>query len=245
MPSRSMSSRQAGRFPWIVAEGQIAFTLLAALGFGLVIAAVVIGAAWKSTVTGSIWEPATNAIPWFAAVLAGHTFHQVVPMLIANGRTRREATIAGIQVIGTMTLTISLLSTLAYVIELVVYRWQGWPRTIGGNHFFTHHDQVGRIFWETLLTIALWSCLGAMVGAAFYRDDRQGWFSLVPAALIMTGVGIFMTVQAPVADNVIANVLSGWGRSLPVATLATAVGLVFTSVILWRIVRDMPLRRWR
>ncbi|MGB3329633.1 MAG: hypothetical protein WBA46_11810 [Thermomicrobiales bacterium] len=243
--TRVVARRRPWSFPWIVAEGQIAFTLLSALGFGLVIAAVVAGIAWKSTITSSIWESATNAIPWFSAVLAGHTLFQVVPMMIANGRTRRAAMIDAAQVIGATTVVITLLTTLGYLIEWAVYRWQGWPRSIGGGHFFTTHSQVGAIFWETLLTMAIWSALGAMVGIAFYRYDQYGWLALIPAAGVMVLTGVFMTTRTPVFDNVMDRYFSDWGRSLPVATLGAVLGLAITGALIWRIVRDLPLRPWR
>lgn len=244
-PAPTPTGGRAWRFPWIVASGQIALTLLSALGFGVVVAGIVVSIAWQGEVTGSIWEASVNAVPWYAAFMAGYTFYQVVPMLIANGRTRREASIDAGQVIGAQAVVMALLLVLGYLIEWAVYRWQGWPTEISGAHFFTRHSQVGTIFWESLLTIAVWSALGAFVGASFYRYDLQGWFAVIPAALILSVVGIFITTKAPFFENVIEHALSGGMRSLPVATLATAVALVVSGVILWRIVRDMPLRRWR
>lgn len=239
------TAAQSRRNPWILIQGPLSFTLLTAVGFGLVVAGIVVSIAWRSNVTGSVWEAAANAVPWFAAVMGGHAFFQIVPMLIANGFTRRDASLHGLRVIGVTTLTITLLTTLGYLVEWIVYRWQDWPRGIGGNHFFTNHSQVGVIFWETLLTMALWSALGAMVGAAFYRYDQNGWFSLIPAGVVMVLVGVFMTTRTPVFDNVMDRFFSDWGRSLPLATLATAAGLALAGALLWRIVRDLPLRAWR
>lgn len=239
------ATRRPWRFPTLIAQGQLAFVVLMALGFGVTVAAVIIGIGWKSTISGSVWEPSTNAIPWFVAVMAGHTFFQVVPMLIANGRTRRDATIDALQVSAATVLTVAVLTTVGYLIEWAVYRWQGWPEKITGNHLFTHYDQVGAIFWESLLTFAVWSVLGAMVGAAFYRFDQWGWLSLVPAVIILIGVGIFITSRAPIADNLVERILPDWGRSLPVATLATVIGMGVSGAIIWRIVRDLPLRPWR
>jgi hypothetical protein len=245
----SSSRRPAGvggRFPWIVASGQLAFTLLSAVGFAVAVAVVVISIAWRSDVTASIWEASSNAVPWYAAFMAGYTFYQVVPLLVANGKTRRDASIDAAQVIGAQTLVISLLTTLGYLVEWAVYRWQGWPLgTIGGDHLFTRHTQVGAIFWESLLTISVWSAIGAFVGAAFYRYEQWGWFSLLPAVLILIGVGLFITTKAPLFENVIEHALSGGGRSLPAATVAAAIAVAISAAILWRIVRDMPLRRWR
>ncbi|MGN6482895.1 MAG: hypothetical protein ACTHMX_00695 [Thermomicrobiales bacterium] len=228
-----------------MAGDQLAFTALMALGFGLVVAGIVVSIAWRSEVTGSIWEASCNAVPWYAAFMAGYTFFQVVPILIANGKTRRDAAIDAAQVIGAQTLVIALLMTLGYLIEWAVYRWRGWPVDIGGDHLFTRHSQVGIIFWESLLTIAVWSALGAFVGASFYRYDAQGWFAVIPAALILSVVGIFITTKAPLFENLIEQVLSDVGRSLPVATVASTIAVAISAAILWRIVRDMPLRRWR
>ncbi|MGC4108032.1 MAG: hypothetical protein QM753_17050 [Thermomicrobiales bacterium] len=234
------------RFPWIVASGQIAFTLLMAAGFAVAVAVVVISLAWRSDVTASIWEASSNAVPWYAAFMAGYTFHQVVPMLIANGKTRRDASIDAAQVIGAQAFVIALLVTLGYLVEWVVYRWQEWPLgTISGNHLFTRHTQVGVIFWESFLTMVVWSSIGAFVGAALYRHERLGWVSLIPAALILSFVGIFITTEAPLFENMIEQLLSGGVRSLAGATLAVAVAVAISGVILWSIVRDMPLRRWR
>jgi len=233
------------RFPWIIASGQIALTLLYAVGFAVAVAAVVISIAWRADVTGSIWEASANVVPWYPAFMAGYTFYQVVPMLIANGKTRRDASLDAAQVIGAQTVVIALLLTLGYLIEWAVYRWQDWPMGIGGDHLFTRHTEVGAIFWESLLTIAVWSALGAFIGAAFYRYDVWGWLSLIPALAILSFVGLFITTRAPFLVIVIELVLGNWGRTLPGATFAVAVALVVSGAMLWRIVRDMPLRRWR
>ena len=232
-------------FPWVIAEGQVVMALLAALGYGLAVACVVVGIARRGTITGSIWEPAANAVPWYTGFIAGYLVFQMVPMLVANGFTRRDAARSVSAVVALLSAVAALVTTLGYLIEYVAFRWQGWPLAIGGDHLFTRHTQVGEILWESLLTMALWSAIGSFIGAALYRWEHAGWLAFVPAGLILSAVGIFITARPPFFNDAIERALPDWGRSLPMATVATLVALAGCGGILWWIVRDMPLRRWR
>lgn len=245
MKSGMPVGRRSIRFSWIIAEGLIVFTLIAATGLAFLVAAITLGIAWRSTISESVWAYASNAVPWYAGAIAGYIFFQMVPMLIANGRTRRDALRDGLGAVSMLAAAIAILNILFYAVEGMIYRAEGWPMEIADGHLFSRHGQMGLIALESLLTTAVWSAVGAFVALAMYRDREGGYLALVPAVVILLGSGVFVSIRIGAIDAVLDRLRPAWVSSWPGTIMTAAIGMVLSIVLLIRIMKDMPLRPWR
>jgi hypothetical protein len=230
------------RFPGMVLKGQLEFALLvwaAASVFSNVLVAVV--ANFRS-IEISAWEVAAGIAPWFVAFMSGWVMFVLVPMFVANGRTRRDSFIewgilAVIYPIGAAVLT-----AIGYLIEHLVYELAGWNGQIDDNHWFSSRTDVGMIVLEFLFMFLVWTMVGGFVGAALYRSADLGWFSILPGTLLILLSGS-MDRSEFWLFGFIRRVIPEFNvTSLGVAIPLALVGATVAFILAWLVVRDMSLR---
>lgn len=189
---------------------------------------------------GSIWDNATQVPAWYAGGIAGYVAWQTVPMMVANGRTRRDAGIeAGLFAL-TTSMAITILITIGFLIEHVVFRITGWPPTIDEMHFFTSQTDLGPMVVEYTLLYTGWSTVGMMVGLAFYRyDDIGRWLILLPASIL---IGIIDLFTSGPSGMVLDQFYTLPNATLFTATLATLTCSLIALAIAWRMLRALPIR---
>lgn len=230
------------RFPRIQVEDFLGLTLMIWAGLCVFTFGVTIVVSFFRDIAISGWEIASGVAPWYLAIMSGWVMFQYVPMFIANGRTRRDSMIEWTIFAPIFAVSGALLITIGYLLEYIVYGIAGWPRVLENDHKFASHTDVVPMFTEYLLTFLVWTAVGGFVGISFYKSDDVGWFSLLPATLLVGAVGTFtQSVIGPfsfVVDRLTGLTTSSW----PIAIL---VGVVATLVALWgawMVLRDMPLR---
>jgi hypothetical protein len=227
------------RFPRLLAEGQLAFAALVWAGLIVVAAGITLGIAWFGEVTGSVWATASDAAPLFVAFIGGYVLHTMLPMYVANGRTRRDSAIEFIVFGAIYAAFAALLVTLGYVVERGFYAIGGWPRGIPDGHLFSSYDEVPLIFVENLVKLLVWVTAGALVGIAFYRYESNGALALLPATVVVALNGGVASGFMGFLERVVPAL------EISSAPLAAAVSILCTLAVLamtWLIVRDLPLR---
>jgi hypothetical protein len=236
------TSQRTWRFPRLILTDHLTLLLVIwTVAITITILTVIVVAQVRDIVISG-WEAFSGLAPWYIAVIGGYLFYQVVPVFVAHGRTRRDAGIETATCLGIVTIAAAVLIVVGYLIEYVVYGIAGWPREIPDDHAFTSHLDVARIFIEYWLAFLVWSTAGAFVGAATYRSKDIGWFSLIPAMLLVSLAGIGTAPGAAPAE-----ILAGWWFSVDNASLALAAGITVVCVgaalaMTWAVVRDVPLR---
>lgn len=176
-------------------------------------------------VTLSGWNiTAAQIARWFAFWIGVYLIHNLLPIAVAHGRTRREylwqaalfAVLAGA--------TLAVTARIGFLLETWLYQAMDWSRTTAGNGFLE--------YW---LMFMVWIGAGAFIAAAFGRYEGGG--------LLAIPIGIVLILPA-------GSLVSG-SNSLPFigtlpstgqAVLVTAGAIVVAFGLAWSIARDMPIR---
>lgn len=211
-------------------EVLLGWFVLAVAAFGLVV----------HLITGlerGIWGGATLLIRWFAVGMGVYLTAVYLPMYVAHGRTRREVAVggAGFSVLLAGWLGVAVL--VGFAIEAGVYHLLGWSELLSGAHPLSSAAQAARTLVEHSVTFLVLITLGALGGAAFYRDGRLG------VAVLPLGVAMLAVSQMLLSDEaveLIAFVLTDPG--LPSVLLIDLACVAIAGALTWRIVRDLPLR---
>lgn len=230
------------RFPRPLIQDHIEFALLL---WGVLLAvsyAITGGIAYFSDVDTSVWEQSSNAAMWYMAVICGWVCYTVVPMFIANGKTRRDTGIEAAIFTALLTVAVSLMVTAGYLIEYLVYGIAGWPRRLSGSHLFDSHLDIGMIALENLLILIVRGAVGAFVGLSAYRWDGSGWLALAPASVLIGIIGAVTRDFSGPAAFVIVRIIEPDTPSIWLALTASLISLGVSIATGWWALRAMPLR---
>ncbi|GAA2777236.1 hypothetical protein [Crossiella cryophila] len=230
-----MSGYRPLRFPL---PGIFAFVVLLWLAFAVVVGLVLTGIALWGTVTLSVWDNVLQAALWFAFGFTAWLVHTYLPVYLANGITRREYTARVAGFVGVLAVLLAVLATAGYLLEGGVYAIAGWPQAVAPHRYFTAATEVPVVLLTQFLSFGVFSAVGALVGASFYRNAGLGVLSL-PVGLAVLVVG-----------NLLAGTWLGSGSGLvlfgplPLAVSAPT-GLALIALVLggvWLLLRDIPVR---
>jgi hypothetical protein len=237
-----MSDRAEDR-TWSIARllltTHLPFLLLCWAVFAAAVLVLTVGIALATTITQSVWDPAVSIVRWFALGYGVWFVYRMLPVYVAHGRTRHEflrAMTVFVPVAATMT---AALLTLGLALESVLYRVLDWPRQVPAERLFDAPDQYPLVFLTYLAMLVVWTTIGLLLGAGFYRSGGR---ELVVVALglvmvVVTGYAIgfnglpFVGAVVDVADLPLASTLA-----LCLAALLPGVAAT------WALVRDLPIR---
>jgi hypothetical protein len=194
-----------------------------AFAFALVVTFVV--SAFRD-VEISAWNVVTSQIArWFLFWIGIYVIHNLLPIAVAHGRTRREFLLAASGFTVVLALVMALLGWLGFLAEAGIYSLMDW-----------NADEHGSPLAYFLMFLA-WSAVGMFCAAAFDRFGAGGIFS-VPiglALVVTTTVAIPGSGNLPFLRDVPVLFGSGWHLVSVVAFVAALAGT-------WAIARDMPVR---
>lgn len=202
--------------------------------YGAIVAACVFLAALAAEFTISVfgdivfsgWMLVTVQIArWFVLWVGVYAIHNVLPIAIAHGRTRREflGAAAGFTVV--FALAMALLTWLGFLVEDGVYDLMDWRSP--------PHASLLAYF----LMFLVWCVVGMLFAAAFDRWGYGGVFTL-PLGLalaVVPGITMLGTGDLPFIRDAPAMLGEGWHV---VSVGAWVVGMAVT----WAIARDLPVR---
>ena len=195
----------------------------------------------------SAWEQAAQIPRWFAAGSGVYLTYYHLPLYVAHGYTRREYTTQVPVVVAAFAAVLAALMTLGYLIETFVYGVAGWTQALTRAHLFDVPDQVPIVFAEFLLAFLVWTVIGALVGAGFYRNGGLGLL-LIPVGLLLLGVTEYALGDGfgPMPFGFLRSLLRPLagidpGSLAGAATISLGV-LVGTAAMTWAVVRDIPVR---
>ncbi|MDX8028582.1 hypothetical protein SK803_00095 [Lentzea sp. BCCO 10_0856] len=162
---------------------------------------------------------------WFVLWVGVYTIHNVLPIAIAHGRTRREFLVAATGFTAVFALAMTLLAWLGFLVEGGVYDLMDWRTTPHGSPL------------AYFLMFLVWCGVGMFVTAAFDRWGLGGVLSLPVGLALVLVPGITMpgTGDMPFIRDAPDLLGSGWHV---VSLLAWVVAVACT----WAVARDMPVR---
>ena len=226
-------------FPSIIIANYLNVTLIAWAILLVIVMCIAAGLDAFGQLNGSTWDDATQVPAWYAGGIAGFVAWQTVPMLVANGRTRRDAGIVAGLFAVTMSLVITALVVIGFLIEKAVYSLANWPETIDKARHFTTHTDFGPMVVEYALLYSGWSAVGLMVGLALYRYGHWGaWMYLVLASILIGILGLF--TYGP-SGMFLDQFYSLPNETLLNALLATLACILIALGFAWRMLRAMPI----
>ncbi|HUQ60311.1 hypothetical protein [Lentzea sp.] len=174
----------------------------------------------------SAWNVvASHVAPWFLLFVGVYAIHNVLPIAVAHGRTRREFLVAASGLSVALTVVATVLAWLGFLAEGAIYPLMDW-----------NADDRGMLFAHPLMFL-VWFVTGMFCAAAFARFGAGGAFALPVAFALMTvtRAQIPGTGTLPFVANVPDLLGPGWHA---VSGAAFVVALAGT----WAIARDMPIR---
>jgi hypothetical protein len=230
------------RFPSMMLRGHIAFGSLMWVGLVVLTLAITVALDRFTEVSDSTWEQSSQVVSWYVGGVCWYIAYQVVPMLIAHGRTRRDTAIEVAIFMVIFAAVAAVLVAAGYLIEYAVYGFAGWPRDLSGNQTFDSHLDVVRIVLQSWLVAIVWAAAGAFVGSAFYRSPDAGWFALFPASILIGLVGTFTNGFWGPVGFFIERFLPVETPSLALAIPTAIACLLIALALTWPIVRDLPIR---
>ncbi|NKE59193.1 hypothetical protein FXN61_21190 [Lentzea sp. PSKA42] len=209
-----------------VTASLVAFsTIVAACVFAFVVVVTFVVSAFRG-VEISAWNIVTSQIArWYLLWAGVYVIHNLLPIAVAHGRTRREFLVAtsGFSVV--LALAMTLVAWLGFLAEGGIYTLMDWRADEHGTPL------------AYFLMFLVWCTVGMFCAAAFDRFGAGGIFS-VPlglALVIVTTVRIPGSGNLPFIRNIPSLLGSGWHVMSVAAFLIALAGT-------WAIARDMPIR---
>jgi hypothetical protein len=236
-------SADAGGRPWSIARLLLAthlpFLALAWIVFVAAVLVLTIGIAVRGDITRSVWDPAVTVVRWFALGYGLFLINRLLAVYVAHGRTRREFLRSVAVFVVVAGAAVAALLAVGFALEAVLYRAMDWPHRVSTERLFDSPSQYPLIFVNYWAMLVIWTTIGLLLAAGFYRSG--GWELVVlPLALVVvvvTGFAIgfnglpFVGATVAVVDVPLA------------ATLGLCLaGLLPGAALTWLLVRDIPIR---
>ncbi|MFD9704580.1 hypothetical protein [Lentzea sp. NPDC059081] len=212
-------------FPYL-AKTLVSFSAMVAGGAFAFAVALTFVLSFFSTVEISAWNVVASHVgPWFLLWVGVYAIHNMLPIAVAHGRTRREF------LIGT-----SLLAVVLAVVGIVI----AWAGFLAEGALYSlmdwQADAHGSLVVHFLMYL-VWFVTGALCAAGFDRFGAGGAFVL-PAALVfiaVTRAQLPGSGDLPLFPDGPAQLGAGWYGLSAAAFVVALAGM-------WALARNMPVR---
>jgi len=158
---------------------------------------------------------------------------------VAHGRTRREFLRSIALFVVAAGAVVAALLAAGFAIEGLLYRVMDLPQRVAPERLFDAPTQYPRIFLSYWAMLVVWTTIGLLLGAGFYRSGGNELVVLVLALamVVVSGYGIgfnglpFVGAVVDLADLPLAGSLA-----------LCLAGLAPGAAVTWALVRDLPIR---
>jgi hypothetical protein len=233
-----MSDRAGDR--WAIARllfaTHLPFLLLCWAVFAAAVLVLMLAIDLRVSITSSIWDPAVTVVRWVALGYGLYLINRLLPVYVAHGQTRREfaANVAVFLVVATA--MVAALLTLGLALELVLYRIMD---QVSDQRLFDSPGQYPLVFGSYWAMLLIWTTIGLLLAAGFYRSGGQELMALLLSLAIVVVTEIAFGFNGLAFLGSIVEV-----GDIPLAgTLALCLaGLLPGVAVTWALVRDIPIR---
>jgi hypothetical protein len=218
---------------------QLPFLLIAWVVFAVAVVVLTVGIHVLGSVTRSVWDPAVTIVRWFALGYGLYLINRLLAVYVAHGRTRREFLRSVALFLVGAAAVLAVLLTAGFALEAVLYRIMDVPQRVAPERLFDSPTEYPRIFLSYWAMLVIWTTIGLLLAAGFYRSGGNELVAIVLALamVLVTGYGIgfnglpFVGAVVDVADLPLAGSV---GLCL--------AGLLPGAAVTWALVRDVPIR---
>jgi hypothetical protein len=179
-----MSDRAGDR--WAIARllfaTHLPFLLLCWAVFAAAVLVLMFAIDLRVSITSSIWDPAVTVVRWVALGYGLYLINRLLPVYVAHGQTRREfaANVAVFLVVATA--MVAALLTLGLALELVLYRIMD---QVSDQRLFDSPGQYPLVFGSYWAMLLIWTTIGLLLAAGFYRSGGQELMALLLSLAIV------------------------------------------------------------
>lgn len=218
---------------------QLPFLLIVWVVFAAAVVVLTVAIHVLGTVNRSVWDPAVTVVRWFALGYGVYLVYRLLPVLVAHGRTRREFLHSVALFVVAAGAVVAALLAAGFAIEGLLYRILDLPQRVAPERLFDAPTQYPRIFLTYWAMLVVWTTIGLLLAAGFYRSGGNELVVLALALVmvVVTGYGIgfnglpFVGAVVDVADLPLAGSLA-----------LCLAGLLPGAAVTWALVRDLPIR---
>jgi hypothetical protein len=237
-----MSDRADDR-TWSIARLLLATHLpFLLLCFGVCAAAVLVltfAIDVRTTIGWSVWDPAASFVRWFALGYGVYFVNRMLAVYLAHGRTRREFAGSMAVFVPVAAAMVAVLLTVGLALEGVLYRVMDWPHRVAPERLFDGPGQYPLVFLSYWAMLVVWTAIGLLLGAGFYRSGGNELvaLALALAMVVVPGWGIGFS-GLPVIGAVVDVADLPLAGNLAVCLAGLLPGVALT----WALLRDIPIR---
>ncbi len=217
---------------------QLPFLLIVWVVFAAAVVVLTLAIHVLGTVNRSVWDPAVTVVRWFALGYGVYLVYRLLPVLVAHGRTRREFLHSVALFVVAAGAVVAALLAAGFAIEALLYRILDLPQRVAPERLFDAPTQWPRIFLTYWAMLVVWTTIGLLLAAGFYRS---GGNELVAVALalvmvVVTGYGIGFN-----GLPFVGAVVDVAGLPLAGSLALSLAGLLPGAAVTWALVRDLPI----
>lgn len=239
------STARRTSFPYLPAVDrakQLAKMFAAAIAISLVIVLVL---DQRRDISQSTMEILTGLAIWYAAIIGGGMAFRVIPLYVANGRTRKNGWLAWFMAVLGIAITGGIIIAIGFALERMLYSAMDWPTTLSDEHWFSSGYQAHMVFVEYFFGLLVAGSVGGFIGAAVYRSGSFGWGAVFPGLLLAGFTGVLERGAIRVIGFIEQDLL-GVDHFGPLGNVIICIAVVaITAGFVFLIVRDVALRNPR
>ena len=216
------------------------FLLLCWVVFTAAVLALTFAIDLRTTITRSVWDPAVTVVRWFALGYGLHLVNRLLPMYVAHGRTRREFLRSAALFLTVAAAVLAALLTLGFALEAVLYRAMDWTHQVSAERLFDDAGQWPLVFGSYWAMLLIWTTIGLLLAAGFYRSEGNALVAIVLALAIVAVTEIAFGFNGL---DFIGDLLDVDRPSSLAGSVALCLGGLLTGAgAVWAMVRDIAIR---
>ncbi|SDH07203.1 hypothetical protein SAMN05216553_115143 [Lentzea fradiae] len=173
----------------------------------------------------SAWNlVATQIARWFLLFIGVYVIHNVLPIAVAHGRTRREFLVASSGFVVVLAAVMAVLAWLGFLVEGGIYSLMDWGSDA--------HGTLPQYF----LMFLVWTTAGMFCAASFDRYGPAGIFSVPVAFVLVFAPSMWVpgSGEIPFVPDVVTVADFSWH-------LLSVAAFVIASLGTWAVARHMPV----
>ena len=180
----------------------------------------------------SLWEAfSTSGAGWFVLAL-GALAGQYLPVLVAQGVTRRRVVLGAGLALTATSLIVGVLIVVGYLVEAELFGRFGVVPRLSGEHLFASTSQYALVVLESAVRTLHFGLVGLLLSLAYYRYG--GWLgtALLPlTAFLPISIGLALLSLDPAAVGTSWQNLNGASGVGPL--LLAGFDLVLLALCAW------------